>query len=197
MAIINCPECGKEISDKSNTCIYCGCPLKAENDNNDVAGEKAQVLTVAEDSKKTGSKKLLLSTIFSFVASLFPLLLALMIVTVRLGTTPKEIEAVITVDAASSTLDKLLDLIPLFIIVFILSFVFALLTYVLKKYRIKQIFAVLSSITNTLSGIIIILFFMTDTHNICFAPVFFIPIALFLISTLYTIIGTKEYMKNA
>lgn len=27
MAIINCPECGKEISDKSEKCIHCGYPL--------------------------------------------------------------------------------------------------------------------------------------------------------------------------
>ncbi|MDE7020981.1 MAG: zinc-ribbon domain-containing protein [Lachnospiraceae bacterium] len=27
MALINCPECGKEISDKSETCIHCGFPL--------------------------------------------------------------------------------------------------------------------------------------------------------------------------
>ena len=25
--IIKCPECGKDISDKANQCIYCGCPL--------------------------------------------------------------------------------------------------------------------------------------------------------------------------
>lgn len=28
MALINCPECGKEISDKSEVCIHCGYPLK-------------------------------------------------------------------------------------------------------------------------------------------------------------------------
>lgn len=28
MALIKCPECGKEISDKSNTCIHCGFPLQ-------------------------------------------------------------------------------------------------------------------------------------------------------------------------
>lgn len=28
MAIINCPECGKEISDKAASCPNCGCPLK-------------------------------------------------------------------------------------------------------------------------------------------------------------------------
>ena len=27
MALINCPECGKEISDKSETCIHCGFPM--------------------------------------------------------------------------------------------------------------------------------------------------------------------------
>lgn len=27
MALINCPECGKEISDKATTCPNCGCPV--------------------------------------------------------------------------------------------------------------------------------------------------------------------------
>lgn len=27
MALIRCPECGKEISDKAASCIHCGCPL--------------------------------------------------------------------------------------------------------------------------------------------------------------------------
>jgi len=27
MALINCPECGKEVSDKSSACIHCGYPL--------------------------------------------------------------------------------------------------------------------------------------------------------------------------
>lgn len=32
MALINCPECGKEISDNANKCVNCGCPLiKYEN----------------------------------------------------------------------------------------------------------------------------------------------------------------------
>ena len=26
MALIYCPECGKEISDKSLNCVHCGCP---------------------------------------------------------------------------------------------------------------------------------------------------------------------------
>lgn len=31
MALIKCPECGKEISDKASACINCGYPLKQEN----------------------------------------------------------------------------------------------------------------------------------------------------------------------
>ena len=29
MALIKCPECGKEISDKAPACIHCGCPVSA------------------------------------------------------------------------------------------------------------------------------------------------------------------------
>ena len=38
MALINCPECGKEISDKAKKCIYCGCPQKRT--------KKALVITI-------------------------------------------------------------------------------------------------------------------------------------------------------
>ena len=46
MAIINCPECGKEISDKSETCIYCGYPLKetkSEEAPKDATSEKVSI----------------------------------------------------------------------------------------------------------------------------------------------------------
>ena len=33
MALIKCPECGKEISDTADKCIHCGCPLHNENNN--------------------------------------------------------------------------------------------------------------------------------------------------------------------
>lgn len=31
MALIKCPECGKEISNKAKACIHCGCPLDEIN----------------------------------------------------------------------------------------------------------------------------------------------------------------------
>lgn len=30
MALINCPECGKEVSDKADKCINCGCPISED-----------------------------------------------------------------------------------------------------------------------------------------------------------------------
>ena len=34
MALINCPECGKEVSDKAEVCIHCGYPLHDETQSN-------------------------------------------------------------------------------------------------------------------------------------------------------------------
>ena len=31
MTMIRCEDCGKEISDKSTECVYCGCPTKYSN----------------------------------------------------------------------------------------------------------------------------------------------------------------------
>lgn len=31
MALIKCPECGKEVSDASETCVHCGYPLKKKS----------------------------------------------------------------------------------------------------------------------------------------------------------------------
>ena len=42
MALINCPECGKEVSDRSEYCIHCGFPLKEyfeEKDNKENSEE--------------------------------------------------------------------------------------------------------------------------------------------------------------
>lgn len=33
MALIICPDCGKEISDKSTVCIHCGCPISHIDEN--------------------------------------------------------------------------------------------------------------------------------------------------------------------
>lgn len=39
MALIKCPECGNEVSDKAPACIHCGYPLEHENQVNDMSGK--------------------------------------------------------------------------------------------------------------------------------------------------------------
>ena len=45
MAIINCPECGKEISDAAEKCIYCGYPLREPA----AAPEKKSIVSILAD----------------------------------------------------------------------------------------------------------------------------------------------------
>lgn len=51
MALFNCPECGKEISDKAAACPHCGCPVSKQNENQLIGNEIADeaIYTNGED----------------------------------------------------------------------------------------------------------------------------------------------------
>jgi len=42
MALINCPECNREVSDRDEDCPHCGCPLKGPADI--VAGRRVRTV---------------------------------------------------------------------------------------------------------------------------------------------------------
>lgn len=48
MALMKCPECGKEVIDQSETCIHCGYPLKKESKEAENTSEEK----VETDSKE-------------------------------------------------------------------------------------------------------------------------------------------------
>ena len=48
MALISCPECKREVSDRAESCPHCGCPLAAAPD---VVGGR-QVRTVEKTAKR-------------------------------------------------------------------------------------------------------------------------------------------------
>lgn len=54
MALIRCPECNREISDKATACPGCGYPLK---DNTREISKKEQLLKEAEEKDKQFIKK--------------------------------------------------------------------------------------------------------------------------------------------
>ena len=72
MALIKCPECGKEISDKAQKCIHCGYPLKSEQlDINITSDEDVKKASKSENNsecsevkeKKRNKKKIIIPII--------------------------------------------------------------------------------------------------------------------------------------
>lgn len=71
MALIKCPECGKEISDKAKHCIHCGYPLNMQEESiscdescelhNEVGNEKAQKTTLLQSIHFPKNKKLIVA----------------------------------------------------------------------------------------------------------------------------------------
>ena len=64
MALINCPECNKRISDKSEHCIECGAPqhvilgaVKDKNQENDVI-EKSDLTNISNDNEWNNDKEI-------------------------------------------------------------------------------------------------------------------------------------------
>lgn len=53
MALINCPECGREVSDKAPACIHCGCPLTILEKNTicEIRGQKYDLSKALEQYK--------------------------------------------------------------------------------------------------------------------------------------------------
>lgn len=70
MALIKCPECGKEISDTAKNCIHCGYVLK--EDNNIV---QPQTVVIAPEKGKSAKNSLNIGVIiFLIISSAFILL---------------------------------------------------------------------------------------------------------------------------
>lgn len=46
MALINCRECGKQISDMATNCIHCGCPIEKQEEINTTPQEKEPTIKI-------------------------------------------------------------------------------------------------------------------------------------------------------
>ena len=56
MALINCPECGKEVSDRASACIHCGFPL-SEVKSSAVVSDEPQETRLVIENIPNGSQK--------------------------------------------------------------------------------------------------------------------------------------------
>ena len=65
MALIKCPECGKEISDKSEKCIHCGFPFKQnENTTCNINGKEYDLSFILKSYKENPNEKAKLIGVF-------------------------------------------------------------------------------------------------------------------------------------
>ena len=65
MALIKCPECGKEISDKSDKCIHCGFPLiETKNTTCNINGKEYDLSFILEFYKEQPDGKVKLISNF-------------------------------------------------------------------------------------------------------------------------------------
>lgn len=55
MAMINCPECSKEVSDRASACPNCGCPINV-TESESQATQKVELTSVKFGNKKTRKK---------------------------------------------------------------------------------------------------------------------------------------------
>ena len=51
MALIHCPECNKEISDKAKTCPHCGCPVEETNAKVPVEEKERSIIDPSNNMK--------------------------------------------------------------------------------------------------------------------------------------------------
>lgn len=54
MALIKCPECGRDVSDKADDCIHCGFPLKEQAIGHSNYGQNQQAMVQNKPAKHFG-----------------------------------------------------------------------------------------------------------------------------------------------
>lgn len=74
MALITCPECGKQISDKAPACIHCGCPIQQVHTEQQYVPYPLRVYQEYSPSVGMAQKDKILVIALSAISIVFPLL---------------------------------------------------------------------------------------------------------------------------
>ena len=197
MALINCPECGKEVSDKASTCINCGCPINQSGEN--IVNEPA--VTVVESVKQKANKKFFTAMILNACAGGVLSVMGLISMLINSTMTPETVDetsnAPINITLTFESLSEypsleefILDIAQLILVIFAIGFAFSVLAYATKKTP-KKIFAIGSIIFS----IIGCLFYGAIALSSAYVSNFIICTVLgtlYFISALMTVFGLKE-----
>lgn len=74
MALIKCPECGKQISDKAPACIHCGCPIQQVHTQQQYAPPKQEAYQEHSPAVGMEQRDKILVIALSAISIVFPLL---------------------------------------------------------------------------------------------------------------------------
>lgn len=74
MALIKCPECGKEISDKASACIHCGCPIQQEQVQQQYTPPKQEVYKEPNTAVGMAQRDKIFVIALSAIPIVFPIL---------------------------------------------------------------------------------------------------------------------------
>lgn len=167
MALIKCPECGREISDTAKNCIHCGYVLKQENNT-----PQPQTVVIApvkgELAKKSLNKGVLIFLVISIIIILFSLIISL---------TENDLHS-----NANENLMMIFDISLLFTI---FSVIQSIVIFLVPKIR-KKWFLVIHLIIN---------FFLIPQFLYVFSIFFFVS-ALILASIIAYIVGYVFVIKS-
>ena len=76
MALIKCPECSKDISDKSEKCIHCGYPLRSSNGGYPSASsyENRETKVLTERTSKYIKKQFIIAKVLLYFSAIIIIL---------------------------------------------------------------------------------------------------------------------------
>ena len=196
MALIKCPECGNEVSDKAPTCVKCGCSIVAQS--NEASAKIPNTVTIVEDTKQKSLKKFFTSMILNASATgIYSFIMFSLLFNNATHETVKHqsdasisivVESLTEINSTSAFRDFLIEY-PLFmIVILIIGFAVSMLTYFIKNGT-QKICAIVSVVFSIISCLLCVVMASTDGCSM----ILVIPSGvLYFISALLTIIGIKE-----
>lgn len=80
MALINCPECGREISEMAKSCPHCGCPIQKPTENKESSSKPKKTHNSENRNEKPKKKGSCLKIILIVLAALMVLIVLIGII---------------------------------------------------------------------------------------------------------------------
>ncbi len=161
MALINCPACGKQISDKSEKCIHCGNLLSENTENNEQSShpenDKKDLITIIKDFKKENKFYKIVNT--AIAAAIIILAIFALTIGLAMCTIPQYMESLAEnanrtgdKEAYESAMNEISDVFSSGSIFRIIAFGLSLLPYIDWFLALQIVFIVVMAAISVISS---------------------------------------------